>query len=63
MKLVVDQGRLTVKANQDELLKMAIELIDLAKTAKRSPSYSSLVFENEGTCVDVVDSVIFERVE
>lgn len=44
MKLKVVDGDLTIYANRDELLRMAIELIDLAKTAKQPRDRKTTVF-------------------
>lgn len=69
MKLKVVDGDLTIYANRDELLRMAIELIDLAKTAKQPRHSKTTVFvaciperlSNELVRVLDVTGIVFKR--
>lgn len=62
MKLLVEDGNLTIKANRDELLRMAVELIELAKTAKQPYGRKSVTFVNEErSSALAIDGIAFRR--
>lgn len=48
MRFAVRDGKLKIDANRDELLRMAMELIDLAKTAKQPHGRTPTTFVNDG---------------